>query len=428
MMESSDQATAVFPPLEHQNYDLDITIRIEKATDREYRIETWIDRKWRRFFTRLTSSDLVEINTKLQKALESMTRQLSKGEVTAEQQKSQLNNLAEVGCWAFKRIFGRSEAGAALICALDQNPHRTIQIASEDFFLPWEALYPVSEEDPKPSWERFWGMRCMTNRLISPQEGDISPTILVKDKPLIGLLTDLKLNSVREKEIPFFETQEKNGRISLTRVPRLDATSDDRKAEFKKFQELWIKDTLNLAHFACHAYYNDTTPSDSYFELSDDFQITLEDLIVKDFEIVGHPLVMMNACETGVINPLYTSQFAAAFIHYGALGVVATECQIPDTFAADFAAHLYTLFLSGLPLGDSLMQTRRHFLEAGNPSGLVYAMYAPPSTQLRSSPKRAESIDVDEIPITPELDSPQHKQRHRKTFERLRTIFRRKHH
>ena len=91
----------------------------------------------------------------------------------------------------------------------------------------------------------------------------------------------------------------------------------------------------------------------------------------------------MNACETGNLNPLYTSYFAKAFLKCGARGVVATECAVPDAFAADFAEQLYTHLLAGEPLGESLLAARRYFLENyHNPSGLLYSMYAPPTIRL----------------------------------------------
>ena len=91
----------------------------------------------------------------------------------------------------------------------------------------------------------------------------------------------------------------------------------------------------------------------------------------------------MNACETGNLNPLYTSRFVAAFMRAGALGVVATECALPDIFAARFAKKLYLYLLKGKPLGASLLATRQYFLKKyHNPSGLLYSMYAAPSIKI----------------------------------------------
>jgi CHAT domain-containing protein len=99
--------------------------------------------------------------------------------------------------------------------------------------------------------------------------------------------------------------------------------------------------------------------------------------------IDGHPLVILNACRTGNNNPLYTSFFAGAFLKFGARGVVATECEVPDDFAAEFAEQLYQHLLAGRSLGESLLSARQFFLtERNNPSGLLYSLYASPSLRL----------------------------------------------
>ena len=77
-------------------------------------------------------------------------------------------------------------------------------------------------------------------------------------------------------------------------------------------------------------------------------------------------------------------RFVKSFLEYGARGVIATECAVPDTFAADFSRKFYEHFLEKKqPLGESLLATRQHFLrKEKNPSGLLYSMYAPPDIQL----------------------------------------------
>ena len=106
---------------------------------------------------------------------------------------------------------------------------------------------------------------------------------------------------------------------------------------------------------------------------------------VYHLTIDSAPLVVMNACETGNLNPLYTAHFADAFLRYGARGVVATDCVVPDAFAAEFAEALYERLLSGKTLGESLLTVRQQFMKQGNPAGLIYSMYASPA--IRFTPK-----------------------------------------
>ena len=208
----------------------------------------------------------------------------------------------------------------------------------------------------------------------------VSPDIIVDSTPRFGLLTYSGLRSVAEKEIPFFKKLAENRTISLLQLRALDPSK--KRAEFKEFQKFW-GNTLNVVHFACHAFYEDGSPDMSHLLVSDEFDISIMDLVTYEVTINDHPLIIMNACETGNLNPLYTSHFAAAFLKHGVRGVVATECTVPDAFAADFAERFYTHLLAGERLGTSLLETRRYFLEEYlNPTSLLYSMYAPQSLRL----------------------------------------------
>jgi hypothetical protein len=199
-------------------------------------------------------------------------------------------------------------------------------------------------------------------------------------RPGVGLLTYEGLAAVLNKEVPFFEKLSQERKIKLFKLRALDPQS--KYPELGEFKEFW-NNAFQVAHLACHAYYEAGSSKYTRITLSDEFDISLFDMENCDFAIDGHPLVIMNACETGNLNPLYTGNFAREFLRYGAGGVVATECAIPDDFAADFAEQLYTRLLAGEPLGESLLVTRRYFLEKhNNPLGLLYSMYASPTIRL----------------------------------------------
>ncbi len=124
----------------------------------------------------------------------------------------------------------------------------------------------------------------------------------------------------------------------------------------------------------------------SYLLVSDEFPITIEEFRGREFDIKHKPFVILNACLTGTISPLYTSNWAALFWERGARGVLATEFHVPDSFAAVFTEELYEHFLSGEPIGKALLATRHHFWRAQhNPLGLAYALYSSPSIRIVNS-------------------------------------------
>ncbi len=389
------EKAAEIPPLKYQNYPIDIHLRIYRD-GAHYGADIFAVGRSLRVPIELTLYDLAALNGRLQETMRKTAQGFAKNTHPSDAE-TLLVGLAEAGNYAYKKVFSHPDARLAIEDLLGMGKPTTVQIATEDFFLPWEIFYPVNLDEPV-SGEHFWGMNYVISRVIvqNARPGAfVSPEIKVEGCPTLGLCTYDKLTAVAEKEIPFFEHLQTEGKIRLSQLRSLDA---GRKREgFREFITFW-QQSFNLGHFACHADSDINNPENSHIRLSDEFVITLMDLTTYDFTLAGHPLIIMNACETGTTNPLYTSHFAAEFLKYGALGVVATECRVPDGFAANFAEQLYLHLLNGKHLGDSLLAVRRHFWElgccnehlegfsekliVGNPSGLLYTIYAPPSIRI----------------------------------------------
>ncbi|MET0645714.1 MAG: CHAT domain-containing protein [Pyrinomonadaceae bacterium] len=324
----------------------------------------------------LTPDDLDFINKVLSRALKEVVNDQSSSTDSWRQ-------LAEAGYYAFRSIFSTPRLkDAARRIFTPAGRKLNVQIASGDFSLPWELLYPVevSEGRPEELFNHFWGMSHVISRSVAPSDQTLDSEIPFSSKPVLGLLADRDLEYVRDKEIRYFEGLAGDDKIALKVLADLDA--EDENEGLRAFKGFW-RDAYHLAHFACHAFYEVSAPPLSYVNLTKRFRVRLMNIINQDIEINGHPLVFFNACETGRPSPLYTSSFAGKFIELGARGVVVSEGEVPDDFAADFAEQLYNRLLDGAELGESLLAARRYFLETrNNPSGLLYAMYAPPSIRL----------------------------------------------
>jgi hypothetical protein len=112
--------------------------------------------------------------------------------------------------------------------------------------------------------------------------------------------------------------------------------------------------------------------------------LKLSDIEFYDLAIKGNPLIVMNTCESGNLDPLRNSGFTPTFLKRGARGVVATESTIPVATAGAFTELLYERLLAGETVGQSLLAVRRTLWEKEqNPTGLLYSMYSPPSLILQ---------------------------------------------
>lgn len=332
---------------------------------------------WCSFPIQLTLHDIVELNTELQQVIESVSSYFDTDEINVIERREILSNLARKGNFAFKKVFAKGTPRDIVNEALKMGG--VIQITSEDFCIPWELLYngPLSNEvDPY----NFWGMQHVISRTLirEARPGDFAPPVITS-RPHVGLVACQELEHVMQKEIPTLKKFQELEQIHLSFLHTLDSQQRDKElADFGRF----LNEEVQIIHLACHACERNP-PSESYLLVSTDFSISMEDFEVQEFEIEHKPLVFLNACLSGTVNPLYTSNWATLFWRHGARGVLATEFHVPDWFASAFIEELYKQLLNKRPLGESLLMARRHFLDKQyNPLGLGYALYARPSIRI----------------------------------------------
>lgn len=359
------------------DFPVNVQIRIQPL-EREYvaYIQAYWA-KWHRVHIPLKQHDVEILNAGLQQAIEQVAGYFEEGR-TLPAARDALAELARKGNFVFKTIFAESSAQETIRSALQ--PGTTVQVTSEEFFLPWELLYdgPLGTE---VDINRFWGMQHIISRALiqDARPGDFVSPVIQTARPRVGVAACHALAHVSSREIPALQKLHQQGQIYLLLLRSLNSSRHEQElAEFAHF----LSEKIEIAHLACHAYEKQPLTL-SYLLVSDEFPITIEDFRVYDLGLEHNPLVILNACRTGTMNPLYTSNWAALFWERGARGVLATEFRVPDWFAASFIEELYPRFLSGKPIGPSLLAVRQHFWnQKGNPLGLAYALYSSPSIRI----------------------------------------------
>ncbi len=289
-----------------------------------------------------------------------------------------LPHMARLGNYAFKQIFSNTALLETIQKLRSPDQKASIQVAADSFFFPWELIYPVELNDTL-SYEHFWGMNHVISHLIiqDPRHDIVGVANTPSGRPKVGLLADENIDHVAEKEILFFRMLAKSKRIDLEMFS--PNHSEDRRARVHHVRAFFAK-SFDIIHFACNVSYNKTTPDDSTIDLGHKWQLKLSDIEFYDLAIRGNPLIVMNTCESGNLDPLKVSGFAPTFLKRGARGVVATESDIPVATAGAFSELLYEHLLAGDTLGESLLAVRRTLWQKEqNPVGLLYSMYSPPS-------------------------------------------------
>lgn len=313
-----------------------------------------------------------------------------------EQRDQYLVEMAKLGRRAYRKLFKQEEAQEALLQQI-----KVMQILgatklaplfkSELLIFPWEVLYEGDYRDGKP--EAFWGMRYPVARHLIPKK-----TFSME----LALPTDMLF--CLNHRLPYAPQQER---------PAIEAIA--RKiGKFKSLQDLLdIDDGVaflehlyqsghNMLHFACHCRpcrkYEDDIDALSISLLEGEphleryREIELETYNFDDIDgnFQRPPLVFLNACQSGggLDELRKTFNLPARFIEHGAGAVIATACEVPDSFAALFAKVFYEFFLDRrMMIGEALCKTRWYFLtEYNNPLGLAYGLYTPAYYRLSQPP------------------------------------------
>jgi len=378
MMSEKSQAISSFF---FDDYYIDIHIRIYPYGN-IFRAEVRVSgMKPQAFNIGLTLEDIGQVNRGLQEAINKVTHDCENYE--------HLFYLAKTGRAAFNRIFADGIPRETILRAIEIsqiNKHLgkkqvTIEISTEKFFIPWEMIYCGSLD--KVEIHNFWGMQFLISRIIvqDAYPGNMVSPVMVTSCPQIGLIIGNELDYVDEEKY-FLRRLHQCKKIQLHSLPSLDVTKQmDGLERFGKF----LRKNVHIIHFACHAYIDDQLDL-SFLRVANGFDITMRDFYSNEFEIKYSPFIILNACQTGIVDPLYISNWAMLFWQSGARGVLATEFRVPDAFAANFTEVLYHRFLLGRPIGEVLFSTRHHFWELHhNPLGLAYALYSPLAIRIATS-------------------------------------------
>ena len=320
--------------------------------------------------------DLRRLNNLVKRKLDEVAIELSDAVSPNESDSERsMRILADLGYEILTSVF--SERIITRLDAAFRTYERVaLDIVSDDFVIPWEILHSGAQEDPL-DYKKFWGYKYVITRMLrySDDQSLLHPDIYVLPLPKIGLLAKEELTHVVEKEIPFFEALNDHGRAILF---RFDASRGESTDSLRTTLWRFLGQPYNVTHFACHTRPNrEDEPEDrSCLELTDGLDLCFSDLRKYGVELKENPLIFLNSCDTAVRDPRQTFTIIRSLLQRGARGVIATECKMPDVFAAAFIEEFYERFLAGEQLGDAMLAARRLFLENfGNPLGLFYVTY-----------------------------------------------------
>jgi len=297
-----------------------------------------------------------------------------------------LRALADVGYRLYYDLFFRAGAGPGtrplgerLRKALRGTPG-TLQITSKNFPIPWGVLYLADTwDDQKPIDPRlFLGLRRAVEQLPMVT-ADWPDGIIVSDRPTLSVSLNVNRGIDQEAKRPLVADQIAywNGlakdRIKCVVRDTGDALRDALAAETADDQLVYCychADTVTLGPGGVNA---------SRLLFDGGTGLSLKDLYKlagKPSTLPNAPLVVINACESAEMSPLFYDGFVPYFMVKGARGAIGTECKTPAIFAAEWARRFFDLLLAGVTIGESVFRLRQEFYDKhNNILGMLYSVY-----------------------------------------------------
>jgi hypothetical protein len=249
---------------------------------------------------------------------------------------------------------------------------QSIQVWSMEPWIPWEIIKPWSKlengtiEEDKFLCERF--AFCRWRIGIAP---------VIKDqlrKIRVIVPSDTKLKKAFEERDWIKEFARNKGMSVSFASSREEVMSTFRSGDF------------DVLHFSTHGTHNNNLPILSVIVLENGEEITpgLISGMALTFGQV-HPLVILNACQSGVQDFSFTEiqGWAKRFLDAGASAFICTLWPVSDETALKFTQELYNQLSEGVSLGEAVRAARLKCKKMGDPSWLAYELYGHPNMKVK---------------------------------------------
>jgi hypothetical protein len=259
----------------------------------------------------------------------------------------------------------------------------TLQIVSDEPWIPWELIKPYDDEAGQPLIDHdFLCMQFALARWVCPAPSSAAAEIAVDTLACIAPSDSGLAEAQGERD----DLTALAGSLGLT--PHVPAPADLPAVETLLRGNVPIQ----LWHFACHGDFHAASPGKSPLYLEHGTRLDPDDLVgpAQTHLKSDRPLVFLNACRVGSGGLSITGLGGWANVLVGSCGVgavIAPLWSVNDQLAREFARVFYDRLRSqpGCTIGQALRQARQHVRDAAphDPTWLAYTLYAHPNARIR---------------------------------------------
>lgn len=266
---------------------------------------------------------------------------------------------------------------------LPNTPARTVQITSDEPWLPWELLRPSLADTEH---EELWCESFVLSRWLAGRHGQAG-------RLGVASVACLEAAHNRGQETLEGAIEEYRYLTSMAATGGLEDLSVS-GASLGTVEQLLDRGGIDLWHFAAHGDSAD-------LELDDSTIIHLADLTVlrpSDLDrqrqrniAERKPLVFLNVCYAGQESRTLTGigGWVKAWVEKSGCGVlIAPLCSVDDQLAKIFSCTFYDALREGATVGQAGWLARQAVKQQRpeDPTWLVYSIYAHPNARVRLPP------------------------------------------
>lgn len=256
---------------------------------------------------------------------------------------------------------------------------RTVQITSEEPYIPWELIKPYDDEGPgEPLDHDFLGCRFQLTRWLA---GRKPPAAVVR----AGQLACIEAGSA-PKAPPLPHAAAERARLAALASAHGLEDASPAQATYAAVESLLKEARTGIFHVVAHGEFSPAQPNESSLRLIDGRSFRAEDLHgpLKTAVLRSRPLVFLNACRVGQQGWSLTGLggWARRWVEICGCGAfLGPLWAVSDQLAYEFAKTFYDELERGETFGAATQAARQRVRELApaRPTWLAYSVYGHPN-------------------------------------------------
>jgi formylglycine-generating enzyme required for sulfatase activity len=254
---------------------------------------------------------------------------------------------------------------------------RTIQVLSDEVWIPWEILRLQAPDDPSAPGRFLVEAFSVTRGLLK------SPVVL--DLPM----RQVALVVPRDSGLPKASTEGERIKAFAGAARKVV----DVPASYREVKDALAQGTFEGWHFAGHGVNRDRSPHRWCIVLERKQEVHPADLFGAARQLGrARPLVFLNACHSGrgAVSLTGMAGLASAFLKAGAGAFLGAHWALDDDQACCFSEVFYQHLFAGEEIGEAVSRARAKLRTEfpGSNDWLAYTVFAHPLARCRATRKR----------------------------------------